>query len=302
MTRIFCLCLLLCLAPAAPAALYITIIQGLDGTPGYGEQFRDQAQKLNAAAESVTDKKLVRLYTGAEATREAILAHFANLDKSLKTDDRLALLMVGHGSYDGFEYKFNIPGPDLTDADVAAMLDGVAARVQLVVNTSSASGVLQDVLKKDSRIVITATRNGSERLATRFGGYFADAFVDPAADVNKNNAVSVQEAFDYAERQVKDYFEFAGQLATEHPVLTGDQASQLVLARTGISTRLDNVDPVLAALIGRREEIDTRIQDLQLRKSELPAEEYLDQLQILMIDLSVVQEQIDQHNAAGTRE
>ena len=27
-------------------------------------------------------------------------------------------MLIGHGSYDGAEYKFNIPGPDLTGAEI----------------------------------------------------------------------------------------------------------------------------------------------------------------------------------------
>jgi len=290
--------LVMLLPVTVSADLYITIVQGLDGTPEYGQQFSDQVGKLRMAAESVTDKKLIKLITGEEATRENILSHFNGLDESLAAGDRLAVFLIGHGSYDGYEYKFNIPGPDLTDADLTGMMDTLPAKTQLLVNTSSASGELMEGMKKDTRIVITATRNGSERLATRFGTYFADAFLDPAADINKNNAVSVQEAFDYAERQVKDYFESAGQLATEHPVIAGEMASQFVLARTGSVPQQDG-DPALAGLIEQRNRIDTRIEDLQLRKNNMAPDDYLNQLQMLMIDLSTVQDRIDQHNNNG---
>jgi hypothetical protein len=178
------------------------------------------------------------------------------------------------------------------------MLAGQPAKIQLVVNTSSSSGAIAEELKQDSRIVITATRNGSERLATRFGAYFTEAFVDTAADTNKNNAVSVQEAFDYAERQVKDYFEQAGQLATEHPLIAGGQAAQFVLAKAVPATSRGS-DPALTALATQRDEIDAKIQELQLRKGDLTPDDYLNQLQLLMIELSVVQDQIDRQNADG---
>lgn len=285
--------LIYCLANPASSAVYVTIIQGLDGTPQYHQQFSEQTDKLKTAAESVTDESRVMLLTEDQATRENILSHFEDLKVSTTEQDRVAVYLIGHGSYDGYEYKFNIPGPDITDEDISALMSALPAGVQLLVNTSSASGTLNDSLKLDSRVLITATRNGSERLATRFGAYFFEALFDPAADINKNNAITAQEAFDYADRKVTDYFESQGQLATEHPVISGTHAGQFVLARTGLDRpRAD--DPELARLIRERNEIDIKIEDLQLKKAELQADDFLSQLQLLMIDLSMLQGKIDQ--------
>ena len=35
------------------------------------------------------------------------------LASTAKPDDALVLMLIGHGTYDGVEYKFNIPGPIL---------------------------------------------------------------------------------------------------------------------------------------------------------------------------------------------
>jgi len=239
----------------------------------------------------------VSVFAGAEATRDHLLAHFQQLQTRLSADDRLAIYMIGHGSYDGFEYKFMIPGPDLTDADLLEILASMPATNQILINTGSASGALLDSLKAEGRILVTATRNGNERLATRFGTYFADAFEDPAADINKNNAISVQEAFDYAERQVKDYFDYEGTLATEHAVLEGALAAQTVLARRG-SVAAQQQDPRLASLLHQRDDIDRKIEDLQLRRGQLDTEAYLAQLQSLMIELSLTQGEIDELNGS----
>ncbi len=292
MNRFALLCLLW-LPLTATAELYVTIIQGLDGDAEYGRQFTAQAEQLVAAAATVTGKDRIKLLAGGDSTRDTLLAHFEMLGKTLKADDRLAVFMVGHGSFDGYEYKFNISGPDLTDADLVSMLNAQTAKLQIVVNLGSSSGALQELLKSDTRTVITATRNGEERLATRFGAYFANALADTAADTNKNDAVSLQEAFDYAARMVKDYFETQGQLATEHAVMAGGQAAQFVLVRTG-SRPPQGADPELVELIKRREQLDIGIEQLQLRKNDMAADEYMNQLQQLMIDLSVVQDRIDQ--------
>lgn len=292
------LALVLCFPLLATAEQYVTIIHGLDGTPEYGAQFNDQSEKLVSAAGSITDVKRVKLLSGDEAAREKIMEHFATLAKTLKADDRLALFLVGHGSYDGFEYKFNIPGPDLTGEDLIKALDALTAKRQIVVSLGSSSGALQSLLKSDTRTVLTATRSGEERLATRFATYFTNALEDTAADTNKNNAISLQEAFDFASRHVKDYFESQGQLATEHAVVSNDASAQFVLAKTGRRPSQQS-DPELAGLLARRDKLDADIEQLQLRKSEMETEQYTNELQQLMIDLSLVQEMIDQKEPAG---
>ena len=32
--------------------------------------------------------------------------------KDAKPADALVVMLIGHGSFDGFEYKINLPGPD----------------------------------------------------------------------------------------------------------------------------------------------------------------------------------------------
>ena len=54
--------------------------------------------------------------------------------------DQLSVYLIGHGSYDEHEYKFNIAGPDLTDSDILEALNQVPSGNQVLVNTSSASG------------------------------------------------------------------------------------------------------------------------------------------------------------------
>jgi hypothetical protein len=90
-----------------------------------------------------------------------------------------------------------------------------------------------------------------ERHATRFGSYFAAALDDPTADIDKNQIISAAEAFSFAERQVDDYFERNGQLATEHPRLEGERADRFGLARLG-APRLATDDRVLNELIEDR--------------------------------------------------
>ncbi len=284
--------ILLLLPMVVAAELHVIAVEGLGGTEEYTQRFSEEVAKLELAAESVTTAEHMRVFAGEEATEENILAHFDALAAIVNADDRVVIYLIGHGSYDGYEYKFNLPGPDLTGEQLVELLNALPSNNQLLVNTSSASGATLDALTNETRVVITATRSGSERNATRFGSSFVAALEDPAADINKNNAISAQEAFDYAARQVTDYFEFRGQLATEHPQLKGERAARFTLARLEVPEPAGD-DPELGLLFEQRDQLDGRIEELQLRKDELTTDEYYTQLQQLLLELARVGDRID---------
>ncbi len=56
-----------------------------------------------------------------EATRTK--AHLndtlGQIAREAKPEDDFMLILIGHGSFDGVEYKFNLPGPDISGADLA---------------------------------------------------------------------------------------------------------------------------------------------------------------------------------------
>ena len=74
--------------------------------------------------------------------------------------DDLVLILIGHGSFDGTDYKFNLVGPDITAAELAGLCDRIPARRQLVVNTSSASGGSSPRWKSRDAVIIAATKTG----------------------------------------------------------------------------------------------------------------------------------------------
>jgi len=162
-----------------------------------------------------------------------------------------------------------------------------------LLNTSSTSGALLEPLQDENRILVTATRNGNEKNATFFGKYFVEALSSEDADLNKNNSISIEEAFSYAQRQVEEYFESQGQLATEHAEISGDGAAQFTLARINpvvISTE----NPRIAELQEQSLEIDRQIESLQLRRGEMSNAEYIEQLQALILQSARINEEIDQ--------
>src|SRR5688572_27294508 len=295
-----------CLLPAmAHAELYISVIEGLGGMPDYQQQFDSQRDDVVGAAHSMTDESRVAVFSGDEATREKLLAHFRELTSKMTDDDRAAIYLIGHGSFDGTDYKFNIPGPDISAADIKDVLEKLPGQNHFLVNTSSTSGAMVEALvgeDKDAQpekyIVIAATRNGVERNATHFGRFFVEALTSTEADLNKNNTISVQEAFDYADRGVTAYFESEGKLATEHPQLRGDGAAQFSLARLSNQT-IENVSEgsLLSQLLQERQELDAKIEDLQLRRAEFSNTDYIQQLQALVLQSAELSEKIEAEQA-----
>jgi hypothetical protein len=277
----------------AQAALYVTIVQGLGGEPAFEESFHEQGQTLAEASESLTDSDKIRFFSGEEARRGNLLSHFAELSATMNEDDRAAIYLIGHGSFDGEEYKFNIPGLDITTDDILNVMESFPGQNHFLLNTSSTSGALLEPLQSDDRILVTATRSGNEKNATFFGKYFVDALSSEDADLNKNNNISIEEAFSYAQRQVEEYFESQGQLATEHAEISGEGAAQFTLARINpvvISTE----NPRIAELQEQSLEIDRQIENLQLRRNEISNEVYIEQLQDLILQSARINEEIEQ--------
>lgn len=285
----------LVLAPGlSQAELYYLIVSGIGGDPVYDERFASDAASMRSAAERTlggTDR--IRVLTGDDATRDALREALATLAETTEASDRLAVFLIGHGSYDGVEYKFNLKGEDIEGTELGELLAAVPAQSQLVVNTTSASGSLLESWTADGRALITATRSGAERNATRFAQHFASALSAEDADVDQNGSISAQEAFDYASSMVTDSYESDGALATEHPEIRGDTASAFEVAR--LRERVA-VTPAVEALLDERDELLEEIAALRLEREAL-GDAYQGRMLELQIELAEVQERIDEANA-----
>ena len=137
----------------------------------------------------------------------------------------------------------------------------------------------------------------SERNATVFARYWAEALRDPAADTDKNETVSALEAFRYAERKTKSFYETEKRLATEHPMLedkgaAGPLAASFPLLRLGRNAAASR-DPEKVRLLAKKEEMEQRIDRLKYQKAAIPEAEYKKQLTALLLELARTQEELD---------
>ncbi len=279
------------LASTAQAELHYLIVGGLGGEPAYDNRFLAQTEALaDAAARSLGDESRVTLLNGGDATREALTEALQRLAETVTPADTLAVFLVGHGSYDGIAYKYNLPGRDLDGEELGALLDAVPARRQLVVNATSSSGAVLESWTRDGRTLITATRSGGERNATRFAEHWTEALTSEAADIDRNGVITAREAFDYAGRMVAESYENQGTLATEHPQLTGEPAESFAAARLAARVaRTREMERLFAEL----DALEGQIQTLRGRRGEMDNDAYLNELQALLLELALVQQRID---------
>lgn len=275
------------------SASHFVVIGGLGGEPDYEQRFagyvRDLKQVLAATA---GDESRVYALSGPAATRKAVEESLEKIARNSSAEDSIAVILIGHGTYDGYDYKFNLPGPDIDAVRLRQLLDAVPAKNQLVVNTTSASGAMLELFKTETRSVVAATKNGRERNATVFARYLVEALRDPTADTDKNEVITGLEAFVYAEAKVKNFYDTEKRLATEHARLEGDSAGRITLARLGTAAEAAN-DPAKAGLLTKREEIERKIDALKLRKPSMPEAEYFNELTKMLVSLAEVQSEIE---------
>jgi len=300
---------------------FVLIIVGLAGDPEHAELFHKWGAALAAASEKAGVARERVMYLSDQesdgdaqvtgrATREGIEKAFDAIAKASAPEDVVFVTLIGHGSFDGRAPKFNLPGPDIGPADFNTFMKKVPARQIVFVDTTSSSGPFIPELSGQGRTIITATRNGAEQFDTLFAGYFIDALTSEAADADKNQRISMLEAFQYAKSEVARAYEREGLLATEHPMLDDDGnkegsatpsdlkgdgklAAQLSL---GSGKAVDDLpsDPKLRQLYVERRDLERRVEALRLLKESMDPARYEQELEKAATDLALKNREIRQ--------
>jgi hypothetical protein len=285
---------MLALASPSFATTFFVTVAGLGGEPDYEQRFTMLATDTDKILHSSagTDR-VIETLKGADATKAKLTASLTRIAAQAKPQDVLVLMMIGHGTFDGTEYKFNLPGPDISGTELAGLLNRIPATRQLVVDMTSASGGATAALKRENRTVITATKSGTEKNATVFARYWVEALRDPAADVDKSGVVTALEAFHYAQTKTAAFYTEQKRLATEHPQLEDTQhASAFPLVRYG-DAATTVTDPAKRDLVAKKEQIENQIDALKYQKDLLAPEDYKKQISALLLELAKTQEAIE---------
>ena len=315
-------------SPAAgqPGATHLLVVSGAGGEPQYREAFHAMGARLaESARASLPAANVVFLSEDSAKAPASGRSSKAGVERALAAiasragaQDRVVVVLIGHGSQQGSHARFNLPGPDVTAAEMATMLAAFGPRTVAVVNAASASGDWVKALSAKNRVVITATRSGAEANATAFPRFFVEAFAGTGADTDKDGRVSLLEAYDYARREVARAYESDNRLLTEHAqldddgdgkgtseagvrVATGASAggSDGALARrvflagvTSPSATVAADDPRAAALVARRDSLQSAVEALRARKASMSAAAYDAELERLLVALATVNREL----------
>ena len=300
-----CLIALVCATTAFAQDTRLLVITGVSGDDEHAEAFHRWALIMINAAKSrdgVPDANITYLgertetdpaHIRARSTKENVESAIADLAAKSKPDDSIIVVLIGHGTFDGRNASFNLPGPDLTVADWEKLLAKLSKQRVAFVNTAPASGAFLPSIAGPGRVIVTATKTGGERNETRFAEFFVTAFGDAAADSDRNGHVSVLEAFNYAKDKVVRAFQADGLLLTEHATLDdgadGKLAGSLYLTAhpSDAGLNVDRADPALAALADEREAIQKQIDGLKLRKDTMDPARYDQDMEKLLTDLAL---------------
>lgn len=227
---------------------------------------------------------------------------------------RLWLVLIGHGTFDGRHARFNLRGPDVSADELTEWLAGVACPTAII-NCSSASGPFIESLTASERIVVTATRNGQEVNFSRFGDYLSQCIDDLAADLDKDEQVSLLEAFLMASRRTEEFYKGETRLVTEHALIDddGNGAGTRAEAFQGIhpvrTTTSGSVDGHRAhqwhlvpsdaerslppELREQRDTLELEVVRLRDRKADMAEVDYFGELEGILIQLSELYEQAE---------
>jgi hypothetical protein len=277
--------------PAAAQDTFLIVIAGVDGDAEHGEQFHKWATDMVTAAKTkggLPDANITYLADKVErdpkgiagrSTKDAVTKAFADLAARARPSDEVFIVLFGHGSFDGRQAAFNLPGPDLAVPDYAALLAKIRSARIVFVNTASSSGEFLKGLAGPGRTIVTATRSGGERNETRFPPFFVEAFSGAEADRDRNGRISVQEAFDYAKTKVQQAFERQGYILSEHASIEDGGAGlagtlYLESARAKSAEIAGVANPALRAALEEKRNLEDQIAGLRLRKPSLPADQY----------------------------
>lgn len=312
--------LLITAAPGSAQNAHVAVIVGLAGEPEHGDTFRRWAGtlvdhvtgRLGVARERVVylsdqPEQDAKRATG-KSSKEEIEKALNTMAASAGADDPVFIVLIGHGTFDGKVTKFNLPGPDMTPADFVPLLKKFSSRKVVFVNTASASAPFVDALSADGRTIVTATRSGAEKFATLFGGYFIDALASDSADADKNNRISVLEAFVAAKADVARAYEKQGIMITEHPLLDdgGDGEGSMDPSADGKDGRIASMvslgapasalalpsDPQLRQLHEERRALEQRVEALKLMKGSMESAKYAADLEKALTELAIKTKEI----------
>jgi len=279
-------------AQAAERQMEVIIVRGADGTEGYGKKFQAEVTAWQEACAKGAVK--AEVITNAEALKAKLTA--------VKVP--LWIVMIGHGTFDGREAKFNLTGPDLSVTQLAEWVKPLPQEV-VIVNVASASGAFVKALSGSKRVIVSATKGGEEVFYPHFGEFMAKAINGlPEADADQDKQVSLLEAFLYAAKQAAQFYEAEERIASEHAIIedNGDGVgtrSEMFEGVRAKDAKLDGARALQLALVlndeemklsdevrAKRDALEAKVRELVAKKAAMKDDEYYREVERLFREIA----------------
>ena len=301
--------------PPSSARQELIVVIGAPGTDEYRATFESWAARWKVAAErAAADCTMIGAVEPSSADLEELTVALA-ASIAVETTEPLWIVFIGHGTFDGRTASLNLNGPDISSQRMAEMLRSAKRPIAFIVCASCSSPFI-NALSAPDRIVISATKDGSQIQYSRFGDAMSQAVGGLDADINRDGQTSLLEAWLFASRRTAEFYVTEGRLATEHALLDDNGDSKGTRAEVyeadRLKTNIENADQLDGNLASRwhlvrsdeerrltpeqrrtRDGLEQQLEGLRRRKDKLAESEYLLQLEVILVPLARLYESID---------
>ncbi len=306
---IACLCAAISAHGADANKPRLILITGAAGTEEYGQQFSAAGHQWSELAKArewqLTD---VSSSEKSEATSQRDQFQEAIKQGVADSSSQLWIVYIGHGTAERGSDKLNLVGPDVSAKELTQWLAPLSKPLVFIACSSSSSPFLPQ-LSGPKRVIVTATKSGSENNYSRFGQQLAASLLDPATDIDHDDEVSLLEAFLAASAKTEKFYREQNRLTTEHALLDdngdkmgtgaeffkgvravknaqgGKQADGAIAARIVLSV-LPDAPRLTDEQMTARGQIEERLDALRARRPNPPTEQYWNELEQLLLELA----------------
>ena len=174
----------------------------------------------------------------AECTLENVRKAFAAATRELGPDDQFVLFMVGHGTVTEPAGKFCLPGADLTNVELARLLDELPTRNVVVINCASGGAEFLAKYAHPGRVCVSATGMLGEGVQTYLAEFFLLGIETGKADRDGDGRVTVLEAFNWSAGECINWYHRQKKTKTGAPAPGGKVAPIMVEVRGRETCRL----------------------------------------------------------------
>lgn len=283
----------------------LVVVVGAGGDQEFAQQFDEWATNWQNVADTENNQFADRIslvtigqHEGSDNDREQLQSEIV-----AESDwQQLWIVLIGHGTHDGQNAKFNLRGPDVSADELKQWLAENRTPTVLI-NCSASSAPFINQLSGRDRVIVTATTSGYEQNFARFGAFMSKAIIDPSNDLDKDGQTSLLEAAITATREVDEFYQSEQRLATEHAMIDdngdglGTPLSWFRGTRSTRKPKQGQVDGLRAnqfslapapafanwsnERLTNRNELEIQLEDLRNRKPQMTEEDYYRDLEVI---------------------